>query len=105
MIITIDKSAVEQIEKVTESPDTKVRIFVKGGGCVGFQYSFKFDKVINEDDFVIPAGARSVLVDSISAQYLAGSTVSYESDVYHSKFSISNPNLPTTCGCGKSFGF
>jgi len=78
-------------------------MFVQGGGCAGFSYGFTIDEEQNEDDFEIPAGASSVLVDSMSIQYLQGAVVDYKDDLEGSRFSISNPQASTTCGCGSSF--
>ena len=78
-------------------------MFVQGGGCAGFSYGFTFDDEKNEDDFEIPAGPTSVLIDSMSIQYLQGATVTYIDDLSGSRFSISNPQASSTCGCGSSF--
>jgi iron-sulfur cluster insertion protein len=84
-------------------PNLKLRVFVQGGGCSGFQYGFTFDEVINEDDFIIDKGPVKFLIDSMSYQYLVGSTVDYTEDIIGSQFTIKNPNAQTTCGCGSSF--
>jgi iron-sulfur cluster insertion protein len=84
-------------------PNLKLRVFVQGGGCSGFQYSFTFDEAINEDDFVIEKAAVKVLIDSMSYQYLIGATIDYKEDITGSQFVIQNPNAQTTCGCGSSF--
>jgi iron-sulfur cluster insertion protein len=84
-------------------PNLKLRVFVQGGGCSGFQYGFTFDEVVNEDDFVIDKGPVKFLIDSMSYQYLVGSTVDYTEDIIGSQFTIKNPNAQTTCGCGSSF--
>jgi len=78
-------------------------VFVQGGGCSGMQYGFAIEEEQNEDDFEIPAGSLSVLVDSISAQYLQNAQIDYVDDLNGSQFKISNPNAQTTCGCGSSF--
>ena len=78
-------------------------MFVQGGGCSGFSYGFTLDDVKNEDDWEIPAGTSSVLVDAMSAQYVDGSMVDYKEDLNGSSFSIKNPQAVTTCGCGSSF--
>jgi iron-sulfur cluster insertion protein len=78
-------------------------VFVQGGGCSGMQYGFAIEEEQNEDDFEIPAGSLSVLVDSISAQYLTNAQIDYVDDLNGSQFKISNPNAQTTCGCGSSF--
>ena len=85
------------------NPKSKIRVFVQGGGCSGMQYGFTIDEEQNEDDFEIPAGSLSVLVDSISAQYLTNASIDYVEDLNGSQFKITNPNATTTCGCGSSF--
>jgi iron-sulfur cluster insertion protein len=84
-------------------PNLKLRVFVQGGGCSGFQYGFTFDEAVNEDDFVIEKDAVKILIDSMSYQYLVGATVDYKEDIHGSQFVIQNPNAQTTCGCGSSF--
>lgn len=83
--------------------ELKLRVFVTGGGCSGFQYGFSFDDNVAEDDTVIEKDGVKVLVDALSIQYLQGSEVDYEEGLQGSKFSINNPNAKTTCGCGASF--
>ena len=85
------------------NPNLCLRTFVQGGGCSGFQYGFTLDEVQNEDDFVIETGPFKVLIDSMSYQYLVGTTINYKEDITGSNFVISNPNATTTCGCGSSF--
>jgi iron-sulfur cluster insertion protein len=104
-MITITESAQEKITEVLleEGPSSKLRMFVQGGGCSGFSYGFTIDEEQNDDDFVIPAGSTSVLVDSISAQYLEGATVDFKDDLEGARFAITNPNAQSTCGCGSSF--
>ena len=84
-------------------PNLKLRIFVTGGGCSGFQYGFAFDDVTKEDDLCVEVGAISVLVDSSSLQYVVGAEIDYEENLEGSRFVIRNPNAATTCGCGSSF--
>lgn len=106
MNLKVTDSAINKlIEVISEEndPALKLRIFVQGGGCSGMQYGFTFDDKINEDDFEIPAGSLSVLVDSISAQYLYEAEIDYAEDIYGASFKIKNPNAQTTCGCGSSF--
>jgi iron-sulfur cluster insertion protein len=85
------------------NPKLKLRTFVQGGGCSGFQYGFTFDEQQNEDDFVVERPGMTLLVDAISMQYLQGSTVDYKDDLSGSSFTIKNPNAESTCGCGSSF--
>jgi iron-sulfur cluster insertion protein len=104
-MITLTESAINKIAEVLEdeSPKSRLRMYVQGGGCAGFSYGFTIDDEINDDDFEIPAGATTVLVDSMSAQYLTGSTVDYEESLMGASFKIRNPHAQTTCGCGASF--
>lgn len=85
------------------NPALALRVFVQGGGCSGFQYGFTFDEESAEDDFVTERGTVKVLVDSMSYQYLVGSTINYKEDIVGSQFVIENPNAQSTCGCGSSF--
>ena len=78
-------------------------MFIQGGGCAGFSYGFTIDDEQNEDDFEIPAGSTSVLIDSLSLQYLEGAIVDFKDDLEGSRFSITNPKASSTCGCGSSF--
>jgi len=84
-------------------PELKLRIFVTGGGCSGFQYGFAFDDVAKEDDLCVEAGAIKVLVDASSLQYVMGAQIDYEESLDGSRFIIRNPNAASTCGCGSSF--
>ena len=86
-----------------ENPNLKLRAFVTGGGCSGFQYGFSFEEEQNEDDMVINKGGVSLLVDAMSFQYLVGSKVDYREDLEGSRFVVENPNASSTCGCGSSF--
>ena len=106
MIIEVTPSAIEKIKDVLaeeNNPSTRLRMFVQGGGCSGFQYGFTLDDVQNEDDFVIEKEGVEILVDSMSYQYVAGATVDYKDDLTGSQFVIKNPNAQSTCGCGSSF--
>jgi iron-sulfur cluster insertion protein len=106
MNLTITENATAKIvEAIQEegNPALKLRMYVQGGGCSGMSYGFTLDEVQNEDDWVIPAGSATVLVDSMSMQYVAGAEVDYRDDLSGSQFIIKNPNAQTTCGCGSSF--
>jgi iron-sulfur cluster insertion protein len=94
---------VQQLIAEEDNPDLKLRVFVQGGGCSGFQYGFTFDEIANEDDFDIEVAGVKFLVDSMSAQYLQGANIDYVEDIHGSSFTIKNPNAQTTCGCGSSF--
>jgi len=85
------------------NPALKLRVFVQGGGCSGFQYGFTFDEVINEDDTVMDKNGVQLLIDAMSYQYLVGAEMDYKEDLEGSQFVIRNPNATTTCGCGSSF--
>jgi iron-sulfur cluster insertion protein len=107
MNLTITESAaarlVELLKEEGQTDHTKVRVFVQGGGCSGFEYGFTFDDEQNEDDWEIPAGTTSVLIDSMSIQYMQGAEIDFIDDLEGSRFKINNPNAQTTCGCGSSF--
>jgi iron-sulfur cluster insertion protein len=81
----------------------KLRVFVTGGGCSGFQYGFSFDDEIAEDDSLFDKNGITVVVDPLSYQYLVGATVDYMEGLEGSRFVVNNPNASTTCGCGASF--
>ena len=106
-VIQISDGAVNKILSLADSEDDtnnlNLRVYVTGGGCSGFQYGFSFDKVIDEEDTCITKDGANLVVDSLSLQYLEGSTVDYTEDLMGSKFVITNPNSTTTCGCGESF--
>jgi iron-sulfur cluster insertion protein len=98
------KTKIVDLLREENDPDLKLRTFVQGGGCSGFQYGFTFDNEQNEDDFEFSLDDEfKVLVDSMSMQYLQGAVIDYKEDVMGSNFSIKNPNAQTTCGCGSSF--
>jgi len=104
--ITLDSSAVVKIKDLLAIENViglKLRIYVSGGGCSGFQYGFTFDDTQNEDDFVIDQDEVSLLVDAHSMQYLTGSVISYNTSLMTSGFEIKNPAATSTCGCGSSF--
>lgn len=84
-------------------PEQKLRVFVTGGGCSGFQYGFKFDKDEEDGDTVVVKNGVTLLVDPMSVQYLMGAEIDYKESVEGSQFVIRNPNATTTCGCGSSF--
>lgn len=85
------------------NPNLKLRIFVAGGGCSGFEYKFAFDETVNEDDTVIEKNAVSLLIDAMSFQYLSGASIDYQEGLEGARFVINNPNATSTCGCGSSF--
>ncbi len=86
-----------------DNPELKLRVFVQGGGCSGFQYGFTFDETVNDDDTTILKEGVELLVDPMSFQYLVGAEIDYKDDLDGAQFVIRNPNANTTCGCGSSF--
>ncbi|MGB3608923.1 MAG: iron-sulfur cluster insertion protein ErpA [Cellvibrio sp.] len=104
--LLVSDSAVAKVKSLIEEEgnhDLKLRVYVTGGGCSGFQYGFTFDEVVAEDDSVVERDGIQVLVDAMSYPYLAGARVDYEEGLQGSKFVIQNPNASSTCGCGSSF--
>jgi iron-sulfur cluster insertion protein len=85
------------------SGNLKLRVYISGGGCSGFQYGFMFDEEVNEDDTLIERDGVTVLIDSMSIEYLNGAEIDYKDDLTGAQFIIRNPNAATTCGCGSSF--
>lgn len=81
----------------------KLRVFVSGGGCSGFQYGFTFDEAAGDDDTVVEKGGVKLLIDPMSYQYLVGAEIDYTEGLEGAQFVIRNPNATTTCGCGSSF--
>jgi iron-sulfur cluster insertion protein len=105
-MIEVTESAVGKIKDLLSeenNPNLKLRTFVQGGGCSGFSYGFTFDEEQNEDDFAVEHEGMTLLIDSVSMQYLAGATIDYQEELSGSSFTIKNPNAQTTCGCGSSF--
>jgi len=86
-----------------ENPNLKLRVYITGGGCSGFQYGFTFDDKVNEDDMTIEKQGVALVVDPMSLQYLVGGSVDYTEGLEGSRFVVNNPNAKTTCGCGSSF--
>ncbi|MBI5331408.1 MAG: iron-sulfur cluster insertion protein ErpA [Betaproteobacteria bacterium] len=83
--------------------ELKLRVFVTGGGCSGFQYGFTFDEVQNEDDMVMQKNGVTLLIDPMSMQYMMGAEIDYSEGLEGAQFVIKNPNAVSTCGCGSSF--
>lgn len=86
-----------------ENPELKLRVYITGGGCSGFQYGFTFDEKVNEGDLIVENNGVQLVVDPMSLQYLIGGTVDYTEGLEGSRFVVNNPNASTTCGCGSSF--
>ncbi len=105
-MVTIEQGAVDKIKSLLaeeDNQDLKLRLFVSGGGCSGFQYGFTFDESQNEDDFVVEKDGVTLLVDAMSMQYLNGATIDYSKTLMAEQFEIKNPNATSKCGCGSSF--
>ena len=94
---------VKQLIDEEGNPELKLRVFVTGGGCSGFQYGFTFDETTNEDDTAMEKNGVTLLIDPMSLQYLAGAEIDYQESVEGAQFVIKNPNATSTCGCGSSF--
>ncbi|MGP4842793.1 iron-sulfur cluster insertion protein ErpA [Marinobacter sp. 1Y8] len=100
------ENAVAKVRDLVEeegNPDLKLRVFVTGGGCSGFQYGFSFEEEFEDDDTSIERDGVTLLVDPMSYQYLIGATIDYQEGLQGSQFIVQNPNATTTCGCGSSF--
>lgn len=104
-LLFTDSAANKVKELILEegNPDLKLRVFVTGGGCSGFQYGFTFDEVTNDDDTVMEKNGVTLLIDPMSFQYLVGAEIDYSEGLQGSQFVIKNPNATSTCGCGSSF--
>ena len=99
-------SAANKVRNLIEeegNAELKLRVFVTGGGCSGFQYGFTFDEVQNEDDTVMQKNGVTLLIDPMSYQYLVGAEIDYSEGLEGAQFVIKNPNASSTCGCGSSF--
>ncbi|MCF6225697.1 MAG: iron-sulfur cluster insertion protein ErpA [Xanthomonadales bacterium] len=94
---------VQELILEEKNPELKLRVYISGGGCSGFQYGFSFDEDMQADDIVIKNDGVHMLVDPLSLQYLEGAEVDYTENLQGSRFVIRNPNATTTCGCGSSF--
>ena len=105
-MITLQPTAIAKLKELfaeESNPNLKLRVFVQGGGCSGFQYGFTFDEEVNEDDFDLEFDGVRLLVDSMSSSYLQNAEIDYVESLNGSAFSIKNPQATTTCGCGSSF--
>ena len=105
VLVFTDSAANKVKELIIEegNPDLKLRVFVNGGGCSGFQYGFTFDEIRNDDDTVMEMDGVMLLIDPMSYQYLVGAEIDYTEGLEGSQFVIRNPNATSTCGCGSSF--
>ena len=104
-LVFTDRAAGKVKELIEEEGNTglKLRVFVTGGGCSGFQYGFTFDEEVNEDDTTMEKNGVTLLIDPMSYQYLVGAEIDYSEGLEGSQFVIRNPNATSTCGCGSSF--
>ena len=96
-------SKVGELIKEEANPQLKLRVFVSGGGCSGFQYGFTFDEKIEAGDSQVENQGVTLVIDPMSVQYLLGAEIDYKEDLSGAQFVIKNPNAKTTCGCGSSF--
>lgn len=104
--LVFTESAADKVKSLIEqegNPQLKLRVFVSGGGCSGFQYGFTFDENLEDGDTKIEKNGVELLIDPMSFQYLGGAEIDYKDDVNGAQFVIRNPNATTTCGCGSSF--
>lgn len=104
--LVVTPSALNKVRELVEeeeNPDLKLRVYVTGGGCSGFQYGFAFEEACAEDDARIEKEGVVVVVDALSYPYLVGATLDYEEGLQGSRFKVENPNASSTCGCGSSF--
>lgn len=104
-IVFTDAAAnkVSELIEEEDNPELKLRVFISGGGCSGFQYGFTFDEKIEEGDSQVTNQGVTLIVDPMSVQYLMGAEIDYKEDLQGAQFIIRNPNAATTCGCGSSF--
>ena len=104
-LVFTENAAAKVRQLIDEEGNTelKLRVFVTGGGCSGFQYGFTFDEVVNEDDTALQKSGVTLLIDPMSLQYLTGAEIDYQENVEGAQFVIKNPNASSTCGCGSSF--
>lgn len=105
--INLSDNAIKQLNKLIESkgnPDLRLRVYVQGGGCSGFQYGFQFEDTSANDDSEFVRDGVKLIVDPLSLQYLMGAEVDFIDDLIGTRFVVNNPNASTTCGCGASFG-
>jgi len=104
--LSFSEAAVAQVKNLITADgneNLKLRIYIVGGGCSGFQYGFGFDEKMNEDDIIIEKDSVKIVVDALSVQYLMGAEVDYTENLQGAQFVVRNPNAETTCGCGSSF--
>lgn len=106
VIISLTDNAAAKVKTLIDEegkPDLKLRVFVTGGGCSGFQYGFSFESSVSDEDTVVQNKGATLLVDPLSYQYLVGAKVDYVENLEGARFVVNNPMASTTCGCGSSF--
>jgi len=106
--LVFTESAAGKVKALIEeegNPELKLRVFVQGGGCSGFQYGFTFDEAVNEDDTTMEKNGVQLLIDSMSYQYLVGAEIDYKEDLEGAQFVIKNPNAQPLVGVGRAFRF
>ncbi len=103
--ITVSERAARRIGEIlkSEPAGTMLRVSVEGGGCSGFQYKFDMERAKGDDDLVIARDGATVLIDSVSQQYMEGSEIDFVEDLIGAAFKVKNPNATASCGCGTSF--
>lgn len=105
-VLAFTDAAAQKVGQLIEqegNPELKLRVYIQGGGCSGFQYGFTFDEEMQEGDTSVEKLGVTLLVDPMSVQYLTGAEIDYREDLTGAQFIIRNPNATTTCGCGSSF--
>lgn len=106
-LLNFTDNAAQKVRQLLDEEDNselKLRVYITGGGCSGFQYGFMFDENAEDGDEVIEKLGVTLLVDPMSGQYLEGAEIDYVEGLEGAQFVIRNPNAATTCGCGSSFG-
>lgn len=106
VVLSFTNAAAKKVGELLQkedNPDQALRVFIKGGGCSGFSYGFKFEENIEEDDTTVECLGVTLVVDPMSMQYLMGAEIDYVEELMSAQFVIRNPNATTTCGCGSSF--
>ena len=104
--LTFTDAAAQKVKSLIteeENPALKLRVYITGGGCSGFQYGFTFDEKVNEGDLTVENAVVQLVIDPMSLQYLIGGTIDYTDGLEGSRFVVNNPNASSTCGCGSSF--
>jgi len=104
--VTFSNAAAKKVKLLIDeenNPNLKLRIYISGGGCSGFQYGFSFDETVSEGDVTVENEGVSLVIDPMSYQYLVGAEIDYTEGLEGAQFVVKNPNATTTCGCGSSF--